>query len=345
MRDTRPAIFPRLILSLCLGTSALTTGCAPNPANQPAEEETASAASQAPPGTDIFLVEFSEPTTAPAVRRLTDRIGYDNQPAFLPDGARLAYTSISSTPSESGEALSQADILSVDLETGAKVALTETPESEYSPTPIPGEEAISVIRVEADGAQRLWRFPLDTTNGGEPALLLPDIAPVGYHAWSPDAQELVLFVLGEVGEDGEATTPMTLQRATRGPGEGRIVGEDPGRSFHRIPGREAWSFVDKRTDDEWWISSLSFDSDQIAPIVRTLDQREDYAWSPDGSIWMGSGSRLFQWTAETGRWQEAIDLASHGVRNITRIAFDSEGRRLAVVGERPPEPAADSPAD
>ena len=44
--------------------------------------------------------------------------------------------------------------------------VTNTPESEYSPTVTPDGAHISVIRVEADGTQRLWRFTLDGRDAG-----------------------------------------------------------------------------------------------------------------------------------------------------------------------------------
>ena len=79
--------------------------------------------------------------------------------------------------------------------------VTNTPESEYSPTVTPDGRHISVIRVESDGTQRLWQFTLD---GREPTVLCPGIKPVGYHAWA-DASVLVLFVLGAAGAASDAT--------------------------------------------------------------------------------------------------------------------------------------------
>ncbi|MEO1083784.1 MAG: hypothetical protein AAFY88_06040, partial [Acidobacteriota bacterium] len=180
---------------------------------------------------DLYLVDIGAGDAGPTFGeplRLTDRAGYDNQPAFSADGSAIFYTSIR------GE---QSDIWQIELNDGAPSAprpLFETPESEYSPTPIPSDAAISVIRVEADERQRLWRFPLD---GGEPSVILPDLMPVGYHAWSADGRELVLFVLDE---------PHRLVRVSLDrPDEARTVSADIGRSLHRIPGRDAFSFIDK----------------------------------------------------------------------------------------------------
>src|ERR1041384_5315433 len=129
-----------------------------------------------PPASDIFVLEvgtkknkktkevepkFSEP------KKITDYAGYNNQPFFLPDGHRILYTSIRN---------GQADVYQYDLKNGQTTQVTNTPESEYSPTLMPDGKNISVVRVEKDGTQRLWKFPLA---GGPPSLLLSHVKPVG----------------------------------------------------------------------------------------------------------------------------------------------------------------------
>ena len=101
--------------------------------------------------------------------------------------------------------------------------VTNTPESEYSPTVTPDGAHISVIRVEADGTQRLWRFTID---GTQPELVLADVKPVGYHAWADD-HTLALFVLG---------SRRRCRSPTRGPGRPSVVARGIGRSIQRIPG-------------------------------------------------------------------------------------------------------------
>ena len=144
---------------------------------------------------------------------LTDQPCYDNQPFFLPDSSGFLYTS-----NRDG----QTDVYRYDLARGSTHRVTATPESEYSPTVIPDRTAFTVVRVEADGTQRLWRFPLE---GGAPTLLLPGIAPVGYHAWG-FRDTLGLFVLGD---------PPVLHVADAGTGRGRVVTENIGRSLNKIP--------------------------------------------------------------------------------------------------------------
>ena len=106
------------------------------------------------PDTDIFLLTIGadgEPEKA-SLRNLTHRVGYDNQPAFLPGGQALLFSAI-------GEDL-QSDVYSLELTGGNLRQLTHTSESEYSPTPL-ADGGFSVVRVETDGAQQLWRYGED----------------------------------------------------------------------------------------------------------------------------------------------------------------------------------------
>ena len=104
--------------------------------------------------------------------------------------------------------------------------LTQTPENENSPTPLPiglGESGgFSVVQSEMDRTQRLWRF---NAQGRNPQLILTDIKPVGYHAWV-DADKVALFVLGQ---------PNSLQLASVKTGKGDVVANGIGRSLHPLP--------------------------------------------------------------------------------------------------------------
>jgi WD40-like Beta Propeller Repeat len=267
-----------------------------------------------PPGTDIFVAEMSEhreklifgkPTN------ITKRQGYDNQPYFLPDGRGLLFTSIRED--------SQADIYRYDLEKGATARVTETTESEYSATPTPDAKHISVIRVEADSTQRLWKFPL---TGGKPALVLEQIKPVGYHAWV-DAKRVVVFILG---------TPNTLQLVDVPTGRAEVMASNVGRSLAKIPGRQNVSFVHKLSESEWIIKELDIKSQKAIQITKTLAGSEDYAWTPQGDLLMAKGAKLFKFTPnKDSDWQEVADFSSEGIAMITRLAVSPKGNRVAFV--------------
>jgi carboxypeptidase Q len=264
------------------------------------------------PSTDIYLLPV-DGSTIGTPSRVTDRPEYDNQPRFLENGKFLVYSAMGAEGT---------DILVYDLATGASRVLLATPESEYSPTPIPHQQGISVVRDYGDFNQQLWRFPLD---GSEPELLLAHVGPVGYHAWVNDNQ-VILYILGE---------PPTLQLADTGEQTGRVLGPSPGRALAKVPGSNEMSFVDKSGDD-WWLTAIDTDTGATRPLIKTLPGREDCAWAPDGAVWMGDDSRLYRWQPGEDNWQPVADLDALGIYGITRLTFSPDGSRLALVGQRPP---------
>lgn len=281
------------------------------------------AASQAPDA-EIFLVSLS-PTggrlTVTGARNLTSRPGYDNQPNWSRDGRTLFFTSV-----REGE---QADIYRVDPAVkaeAARVTLT-SPESEYSATPMPGQNAVSVIRVEKDSTQRLWSVPLDGSAG---APVLERIKPVGYHTWVNDTL-LALFVLG---------SPNTLQLASTKSQRGDTIVTGIGRSLHTTKDGQV-SFVHKVSSEEWWLTLLDPKTKQLHRLVRMPARVEDYAWTPDGRVLAGQGSLLKSFDPRRGGdWETVADLAAHGLNGITRLSVSPRGDAVAVVAQ-PAAPGRD----
>ena len=240
-------------------------------------------------------------------------VGYNNQPFFLPDGQGILYTSIRDK---------QADIYHYDIHSGVTTQVTNTPESEYSPTLMPDGKSISVVRVEADGTQRLWKFPLA---GGEPSLILEKIKPVGYHLWIDD-HTLALFILGK---------PNTLQIVDTRTEKAETIAENPGRILRRVPHQNKISFGHKISEKEWAIKAFDLRTRTSASLIATLPGVEDYAWLPDGTLLMGRDSKLFAVVPLTGKtWSEVADFSVAGVKGITRIAVNAKGDRIAVVARR-----------
>lgn len=268
----------------------------------------------APPSTEVFLVDLTNRNgrlSASQPKNITSREGYDNQPAFTDGGQSILFTSVRED--------SQADIYKYNIRDGSLIRITETKESEYSPTVTPDGKHISVIRVEADSTQRLWKFPL---SGGQPALVLEKIKPVGYHVWVNKATVL-LFILG---------TPNTLQIVDLRTEKAETISDNVGRSLHRRPGQQKFTFVHKLSDKEWIIKELDPGTRKVTTIVKTLPGSEDYAWTPDGVLLMASGAKLFKWDPKKqADWQEVTDFSSAGLKGITRLAVSPKGDRLAMV--------------
>ena len=288
-----------------------------------------------PPGTDIYLVPLaggiaSMKNAKPSPVSIAP--GYDNQPSFSSDGNWILFAA-----NRDGR---QTDIFEFDRRRAAITQRTRTPENENSPTPLPGGDAssrrFSVVQSEFDsnGArpaapiQRLWRFDAE----GKPlALILPDINPVGYHAWI-DNDLLVLFVLGAQGK------PATLQIANVKTGKAEIAADNIGRSLHRIPNTRLASFVQREASGEYWVKQIDPVSKRIDPLVKAVDgsSDRDMAWLPDGkTMLMSSGTRVFAWTRGTPGWTEVFDAATHQLGPVSRLAVSPQGDAVAIVVAEP----------
>ncbi len=316
-----------LILLVATGFGLLQAPQAPVPTSAP------------PPGTDIYLVPLTGGVTGGLASMKSAKpvpmsvvAGYDNQPMFSPDGARVLFAA-----NRDGK---QIDIYSFDRASGRTTQLTDTAENENSPTFVPAgigaAGSFSVVQTEPDRSQRLWRFD---AAGKNPQLVLAEVRPVGYHAWvEPD--HLAMFILGQ---------PATLQVGRVATGKAEVVARDIGRSLHRIPGTRRVSFVQREavglgqrdSPTEFWIKGIDIDSRQISPLVRTVEgsSDRDYAWMPDGrTIVMSSGSKVWSWTRGDVGWSEVFDGAAHQLLAITRLAVSPQGDAVALVVAEPRKP-------
>ncbi len=283
---------------------------------------TASAQST-PPGADIYLAPLTivgDHITVGAPVNITHRKGYDSQPSFTPDGSSILYTSYRDD--------GQADIWRYDLRDKSTHEVTHTPESEYSPTVMPGGKRFSVVRVEADSTQRLWSFALD---GSDPQLVLTNVKPVGYHAWIDDTT-LALFVLGK---------PNTLQIANTRSGTTTIVTTNIGRSVQALPDHRTIWFVAHESQAGWALRGFSAAQAGGAPFPLRLVIASMPSEFPlrlaDGRVLVGDGSRLLVWKGGVpAPWSEVANLSQAGVTHISRMAVSPDGRWLAIVGDDAP---------
>lgn len=274
------------------------------------------------PHFDVLLFHYT--TTPTGINLGTPRFltafnpdGYNNQPCFFPN--RELYLTV-----QMPDDTTQTEIYSLNPDLRQRTRVTATPTAEYSPTPMPDGRRFSTIRVEEDGSQRLWSFPLDRSDNGR--LVFANQRSVGYHCWLRDTL-CALFIVGENG------APHTLVLADTRQQRSLRIASNIGRCMLRLPdGRLA--FVQKATEQTWFIKAYDPDQKTTDILLKTLPGVEDFAVLPDGSFLAGKDAKL--WRSRPGSagptdWTEVADLSSYGVRSITRLAAGESGRLAVVV--------------
>ncbi|MEO1021693.1 MAG: hypothetical protein AAFW89_04055 [Bacteroidota bacterium] len=266
----------------------------------------------AQPGTEIYVFDFVKTDSGYVLLNpvnISDNPGYDNQPSFSEDNSGVYFTSTRN---------GQTDLRWYELETGTTQWLTDTPEgSEYSPTPIPGLPYVSAIFLHQNGKQTLQKYP---TRGGSASLLIDEVV-VGYHNWI-DANTLFSFVLPD------SIHPSTFQMHTIDPKSRVILGENPGRSFHKVPGDASISYINK-ANNPWTIESFNPENNHVQVLAEVINKSEDFCWTPQGELLTGDGSVLKLYRDRT--WQNLADVSAFNLTNITRLAVSQNGRKIALT--------------
>ena len=180
-----------------------------------------------------------------------------------------------------------------------------------------------MIRVEADGTQRLWQISPTAEK-----LLLPDVIGVGYHAWGA-ANDLMLFLLEN------ATQP---NRAVYRDNAGKITEllPNPGRSFV-YDKAENWFYFTapaKGTAAETPLHLWRYRQGLAqAEMLALLPQGgKDLAFTPQGQLIVSAKHQLWAW--HRGQWQPWLDLTKHCDGVVSRFKFNPTNTQLAFVCEK-----------
>ena len=115
-------------------------------------------------------------------------------------------------------------------------------------------------------------------------------------------------------------------------GLSEVVADSVGRSLHKIPNRNAWSFVERVSDEQSWISELNIGTHEIVRLIQTQGGGDFHAWTPEGVLLMASAGRILQWDPEVDAgWRVMADLR-HMNLTFSRIAVSPDGTKIAIVG-------------
>lgn len=272
------------------------------------------------PDTDIYLVEinnsdgkliFGKPVN------ITDREGYDNQPMFTPKSDKIIFVSMIDT--------TQTDLYEYKIADKKTKRLTNTPESEYSPTYAPNSNALSVVRVDTDKAQHLYEFE---STDLEANVLIDESDSIGYYKWINDSI-LGLIVLNN-GLELHIFELLNKQYVVAAKGAGRCMMIEPstGKLLYTKPSEEGPA-------DIMILDTEDFSSEMYCTGI---GKSEDFLITPKGDIWTGSEGKLYSRNCSEGTdWKEIADFTKT-IGSFYRIALSPDGKYLAVVaykGEKP----------
>jgi hypothetical protein len=265
---------------------------------------------------------FSKPVN------ISRHAGYDNQPHFSTDSRFIFFSS--ERPEGSGK--NQQDIYKYSIKDSSISQFTSTPESEFSPAIMPEDgQSVSVVRVEADSTQRLWKFD---AKGVNPRLVLEAVRGIGYYSWV-GASNLALFVLGAKSQD-----PITLQLVNleKLPQKPDTIDTKCGRCLRRIPSSIALSqpsvsYVHKTNDSLWVLKRVNLKNRIVSQFFSVNVGSEDYAWMQGGTLLMSKGLTLIARHARKDyAWREIANFSTSLPKgSIKRIVVSPDEKRIAFV--------------
>lgn len=287
-------------------------------------------------GYDIWLypLTFDSQTTEwqlGSASPISNREGYDNQPAFSSDSQHILFAS-----DRSGE---HNDIYQYQLNKNSNSRvkqLTHTPnESEYSPQPIlGGQDKIAGIRYIIEQGvphQSVWQQVDQQT----PSRTIKSMIPTGYYAHHPELGTL-LWARYAYSLYFEASS---TSHSTQGADERHFVVANAGRSIHVIPHEKAFSYLHKQQDGDRVIKRFNPLSGSHTPLIGVGNGSEDYAWSNNGWIFNIDTNQLRSVnTLKPGQkaWQSISTL--HPPTKLhhspSRVAISPDLKHMAIVWSR-----------
>ena len=263
-----------------------------------------------PPGSEVLLFSYAIDVDGAYVfsqaKNISQSQGYDSQPRFSHDGKTIYYTHFTGQ---------QMDIWQHDVQSGQSQPFIKTAESEYSPTPVPGQTAVGVVQVDAEGNQYLVLLNKDKNTHSAKRYM--DLKQVGYFNWTNDGH-LWSFILNDSGGDLYHTDQDI--KSTK-------ISNHIGRSFITNPQRDRLYFVDKNTQP-WRIKSIDHQTKKPVDVMPLPLGVEDFTMDEAGRLWCGRGNTLFV-SEQHKKWSIAHEFQDPNFGEISRIT--THKNHMAIV--------------
>ncbi|MEH6771514.1 nuclear transport factor 2 family protein [Maribacter arcticus] len=267
---------------------------------------------------EVYLAELKQKNDSlriDSIINISNNEGYDNQPSFF-DNDKILFSSTRNK---------QTDIVLYTIKDGTSKWITNTPKgSEYSPLKIPEKDAISAIRLDDDGLQRLYEYDLKT---GKSSVLLNDLK-VGYHVWYSN-DIIVSTVLIENRMDLVVSNLKDKTNYT--------VQKNVGRALHKIPNSNLISYISK-AGDSTIVNSINPLSLEIKAIIPLIDTSEDVCWTKNGNLITAYDKFIISFNPSRDKeWNPLFEFKEKEVLGITRLAISPNGNYLTFVSKDSPD--------
>jgi len=264
---------------------------------------------------DIHYGQFTEQFQQHGVLRSAE---YQNQPEFSLDAKRLLWTA------HAGDGDLATDIRYLELANPkSPQTLRTTPFGEFSATALANPAgSYSVVRVEKDGTQRIWRI------SEQDEQLFVDLPGVGYHVWGEHG-DLLLFLL----EDKTGPNRAAYRKA-----DGTLItlNSHIGRALAHIPATELFYFTapaaGQTAQSPLWLWQYDASTNRTTQIAPMPPAGIDLAVTAQGQLWASAGTALY--ALKNQQWQKVADLGKHCQGKVSRFKFHRQQPLLAFVCEK-----------
>ena len=244
------------------------------------------------------------------LKNISNHPGYDNQPAFFPDGKSLLFTTEADGLAETGLGV---HAVRYWLDSARSEPLVKA--RGFSPTPTADGSQITTLREGTVWLHDLSGKPLRT--------LLPEVKTAGYYT-RIDERRWVLFM-------NEPERQIALWTDSRG-----LERSIPAAitAPYRIPGTEAVSFVIQEGETKKLMRMDLIPSGTSSRVLAEIPFPTGgaHAWTPRGTLLMASGNAIHEWNPQApDAWPVVHRFTEPDLQGITRIALSPAADRIALV--------------
>lgn len=261
----------------------------------------------------VGALDLSDGFAVSGLRNISDHPGYDNQPAFLPGGESLLFSTEADSLSETGLGV---HAVRYDLRTNRATPLPLA--RGFSPTPAENGRIMTL----REGDVRLHDA------SGKPLRTLTKSKSAGYFTRFEDGA----WVLFMNDKDRRIVLYDPATAALETMASGAITAP------YRVPGQRAVTFVvqDKET---LTLHRLDLDAKRVTLLATIpFPTGGHHTWTPDGTLFMASGGTIYEWDPKLpDAWLAVHHFDEPGLQGITRIALSPKADRIALVSVAPDE--------